>query len=417
MKRIAITLLATMALIGGISAKTAAPPSYAGSVTDFDNYLLAIAADLKTAYKAEGQTPPKQINDIVDDGYRLWNKRVVWTQDGGWLMEPGALRDHPDYAYALQTDLGASAKAPDAQQAWDTSHSTRFPLFLVSLMQATTGNEHNFFAKMQSGLDFQFEHHVLVQPTPDFRLYRLNNYMDGKNGVYRKGYGRPDYPGEAPYQLTGTLMYGWWAFLNVPNTDKIYTFLANHLPLQPGENGPNGPYKIIADKDNDMWWLICRLASIMNHPEDASQIGSREQAVWDASIKPMWQHESWGHGLPQIDTYRLMVPMHAAFWLGQNGWQKDCADQFARFSQTDPGGTWHIGMLDKLHYLYFASRYAVLCLTTGHQDLLPPNLLTIIKDQISDYWFGASGNTVSQVGWGEPKFTAYKDYMAWKLSR
>jgi hypothetical protein len=52
------------------------------------------------------------------------------------------------------------------------------------------------------------------------------NFMDGRNGVYGSKATRGTIYG--PYGLSGTLAYGWWAFLASPRSRSLYRRLGAH---------------------------------------------------------------------------------------------------------------------------------------------------------------------------------------------
>jgi hypothetical protein len=210
--------------------------SYYRVIVDEDLYLLVIAADLK-AYRG---TPAQQKawNPLLDDALsiarRVFSQEVVSQPGGGWLFQPGAWTDHPEYQYAGNKEIRPEMKpAPVPGISADSSHSLRFPLWLTSLMQAYPPNSegYQFFEGLRSGLEKQFFNKVLVKPSNNFPCYRMNNFMDGSNGAYRYNYeslgpGR----GFGPYEVSGTLLLGWWAFLDTDRIRGVYRDLAATFP-------------------------------------------------------------------------------------------------------------------------------------------------------------------------------------------
>ena len=80
----------------------------------------------------------------------------------------------------------------------------------------------------------QFFDVVLVKPSQEFAGYRVKNYMDGRNGLYRWGYKTmgPD-NGYGPFEESGSMTLGWWAFLRTPESQALYADLASQFPFQP----------------------------------------------------------------------------------------------------------------------------------------------------------------------------------------
>jgi hypothetical protein len=200
--------------------------SYYKAIVDQDLYPVAMAADLAVVYRQIGMELPGWISDILAIGFRMFKEPSVFREHGTWLFQPGGFTDHPDYGHAGQPrKVKGMAKAPVPGIAWDTSHTHRFPLWLWSLTAAhgSDTQEGSFYRKVQKGLRSQFHGKVLVSPTATFPAYRTTNFMDGRNGVYRWNYkGLGVDAGYGPYELSATLLLGWWAFLGDEATLKMY---------------------------------------------------------------------------------------------------------------------------------------------------------------------------------------------------
>jgi hypothetical protein len=92
--------------------------------------------------------------------------------------------------------------------------------------------------------------------------------MDGRNGVYRWGYaslGKDQ--GFGPYELSGILVSGWWAFLPGERTATLFRDLAAQFPLTeqlaavysgPVQRKPGSPPGIMRDGTAE---LLARLAA------------------------------------------------------------------------------------------------------------------------------------------------------------
>ncbi len=120
--------------------------------------------------------------------------------------------------------------------AADSSHSMRFPLWLKSLAEAYAEGslEKMYYKKLIKGLAKQFLYRVLVFPTDEFAGYRTNNFMDGRNGVYRWGYvTQGPANGYGPYELSGSFLLGWWFFLDNYEIRNIYKEMSQYFPLKP----------------------------------------------------------------------------------------------------------------------------------------------------------------------------------------
>lgn len=211
--------------------------SYYRAIIDEELFIFAIAADLRTYEQLtfEKSLWSPQISDILEKAFIVFQNEVFFGNDGGWLFQPGVWTDHPDYAYAGYKDKNdINQPIPVRNIAVDSSHSHRFPLWLRSLSNAYPKNstEQVYYENLQNGLEKQFFNKVLVQPTKDFSGYRMNNFMDGSNGVYRWNYATQGTGnGYGPYELSGTLIEGWWGFLGGEGISKVYRDLSEAFPL------------------------------------------------------------------------------------------------------------------------------------------------------------------------------------------
>jgi len=213
--------------------------SYCRAIIDEELFTLAIAADIKTVLKEKS---PKFIDNALSKSYDIFKKEAVWDENDNstkWLFQPGVWSDGPSHIYS-----GHNIKLPnltekkDPEQAWDTSHSHRFPLWLLSLERAfliqNKINESNFFLKLRQGLSEQFMEKVLISPSKSFLNYKTTNYMDGKNGLYRYSKERKDY-GYGQYELSGTMLIGWWTFLPNKSIKNVYRYISSRFPLSQKE--------------------------------------------------------------------------------------------------------------------------------------------------------------------------------------
>ncbi|NPV51845.1 MAG: hypothetical protein HPY60_11730 [Candidatus Methanofastidiosum sp.] len=205
----------------------------------------------------------------------VFERRIVWQENGGWLFQPGILEDHPDYAYAGHKVKKFGMKPlPVEGIAMDSSHSHRFPLWLTSLADAHPegSTKRAFYERLKKELEIQLFNKVIIPPTEEFQAWRMTNYMDGYNGIYRWNYVTQGMNnGYGPYELSGTLLLGWWSFLSSSRIQNVYNDLARNFPL-PEEviktyTGPNTTrerhplVKLPEAYKNGMIEIIVRLAS------------------------------------------------------------------------------------------------------------------------------------------------------------
>lgn len=212
-------------------------PGYYRGIIDTEVFLFAIAADLRRwgqlAQAAMAADP--MLDDIGRTALEVYYQRVIWTGAGGWLFQPGIWADHADYAFACQTrKLPKMDRCPVPGIAEDASHSHRTALWLRSLAAPYPPGspERRYYATLLRGLEVQFLDLVAVPPDSEFPSWRVRNYMDGNNGLYRWGYtSQGPNQGYGPFENSGTLLLGWWSFLGGDRIRALYADLAARFPL------------------------------------------------------------------------------------------------------------------------------------------------------------------------------------------
>lgn len=211
--------------------------SYYTAIDDLDLFLFAVAADLRIV---ERNTKPEsawdgELSAILQMAHRVFKDRVVYSSRGGWLFQPGINRDHPEYMYAVYDQMppaGPAIEVPDIAE--DSSHSHRWPVWLDSFSGAANpgSEEARFYTDLRRGLEYQFLHSVLVPPDAKTAYYRLNNFMDGRNGLYRYHYVTTgELGGYGPFALSGALLYGWWGMLSGTEITGHFGVIAMQFPL------------------------------------------------------------------------------------------------------------------------------------------------------------------------------------------
>ena len=211
-------------------------------ITPHELFTMAIAADLRQVQRlatGQGMTDPV-LEEISAVTIRVFRQEVQSTAAGGWVFQPGVWTLTNGHAYAGNCELREGiCPAPVAGIAPDSSHSHRFPLWLRSFIEAAGPGtrERAFYEDLERRLEIQFCEVVLVAPTRAYRSYRTTNYMDGCNGVYRYKYlgqeqradGLPW--GYGPFELSSTILTGWWSFLGTDRIRRMYEKQAELFPL------------------------------------------------------------------------------------------------------------------------------------------------------------------------------------------
>jgi hypothetical protein len=208
--------------------------SFYRAITDEEMVVASMAADIRYFHGFERAAGESTLNDILSVTERICRQEIVHNPDGGWLLQPGVWTDHPDFQYAGNPRLGHGLhKAPVPSIGTDSSHNSRWALLLHSLASAyAEGSPQNrLYSELEAGLNTQFFGKVLTPPANDFPCYRLRNFMNGANGVYRYGYATLGADtGYGPYQNSAALPMGWWAFLETEESRTLYRKMADQFP-------------------------------------------------------------------------------------------------------------------------------------------------------------------------------------------
>lgn len=211
--------------------------SYECAVTDFELFSLAVLCDLKVIAE-ENSMDLEMERDIfskaVNCADRIFDSQVTWQEDGTWFFQMGVWRDHPDYQFAGIENPDDIVEGQDYRVydcTWDAGHSMRFPLHLRSYQRASKKPERQKkYNDLLEGYGKTFVKNVLVTPDTSSNYYRMNNYMNGRNGLYRYGYNQ-DSVGIGPYQNSVYFLLGWYAFSGNDEISEAYCETAQKFPL------------------------------------------------------------------------------------------------------------------------------------------------------------------------------------------
>lgn len=212
--------------------------SYYPAIKDYELFLFSVASDMQFVFRKQAgkiSIAPEvegSIKEMRSAGVSVVRERGVFTDDGGWLFQPGIWSDYPDFRFAGHSEL-----KPDLEErrvrniSEDSSHSHRWPLFFRSMIAATDseGIERDLLIKAYHGFSKQFTQKVVIIKG---RSVLLSNYMDGGNGVYRYKYatvGRNDKLGYGASALSGVLGVSWYPFAN--NVSGVYQVYKESYPL------------------------------------------------------------------------------------------------------------------------------------------------------------------------------------------
>lgn len=200
---------------------------------DEDMFIMAIASDL---YKITSDKSFKEFykHDLAPFLLKSLKEFLHFTDKGGLIFKPGIWSDHPDMAYSGNTSMPPKHKKSKLDVTIDSSHAHRYPLWLKSFTAITRvyPSESKYIKDLKKRLTNQFVRFIYAPPTRNFPFHKTNNYMDGYNGLYRYNYATTGVNnGYGPYELSGTLLIGWWSFLESRSVQNIYSDISKSFPL------------------------------------------------------------------------------------------------------------------------------------------------------------------------------------------
>jgi hypothetical protein len=144
----------------------------------------------------------------------------------------------------------------------------------------------------------------------------------------------------------------------------------------------------------------------------ASQDAGRPDEIhqrWSAAIDPMLRRTIQSSNEAYTDGQELIVPLHAAFRLRDEAWERSFADHFSRV--TSNPAVLPADVLSRLEYLYLASEFLVLAKQSGREDLIPSGLPDLLFAEVRNFWQVAPASQ-----WGRKPFQGgIRERILWKL--
>lgn len=114
---------------------------------------------------------------------------------------------------------------------------------------------------------------------------------------------------------------------------------------------------------------------------------SAQRATWSATLHRYLTSDLWTGHQGYDAGHILLVPLHAAFAMGDSAWMGDFDAQFARFAGTTvqprPAAPYR---QDLDQYLFLASEYLVVTRSTGHGSHIPTALPRLIGEELQTVW-------------------------------
>lgn len=212
-------------------------PLHASALVDDEFFTMAIASDLASLRflkSSKSEAKSEMLDKILTQTCETIQQAGQFNTQGGWQLQLGVWADHKDYAYTGHKVLkpGLTPKpTPGVDQ--DSSHAHRFPLWFISFQSASTDPTCiELYAKIRQGISKQLQQKVWKSPDERFSGPRLTNFFDGHNGLYRYGYKtKGNNLGYAPWQLSGVVATGWYAFVDTDWMRNDFVTLSDSFPL------------------------------------------------------------------------------------------------------------------------------------------------------------------------------------------
>ncbi len=203
--------------------------NYAFSIND-DIWRLAEAnANMFVYLEKSKQFIPNYIKELRELSYQFVNEGGV-TSRLGYVFQPGSISDHPDNLYAGHEKIFSNIEHKEVEGlGWDTSHFSMFPSMIYSLKKSFEKDEikFNYLSACSQEISNMFYGEIVEEIGGSTYT---KNYMDGTNGVYR--YDEKTTDGYLPYELSGTILFGHWLYMNTKENYVFFNNLFNSFPLK-----------------------------------------------------------------------------------------------------------------------------------------------------------------------------------------
>lgn len=381
------------------------PASYQDGIDGTESLVLAVGNDLRTYSHYTNQPSFKILDEINTAASELYYAGATPTKDGGWLLQPGKWKDHPDHLYAGHKSVPSNpicanpnSKDPRCNLTpmpvdglgMDVSHFlAKWPIYLIAYQDASYDNQSrkDFFQQLLSGIEIQLFNYV-IKPQKSRPYYLLTNYMDGTNGVYRWNYSnRGKNWGYNAFQLSNTPCYSSIALIN--NSDRIrelYKRIYQSLPYTPTEAEKMGGDFCNSEAAR----LMTSLSSQLDDSKDGKTLVTEtESNLFSKSVRPtLLTQESWvGDAAYSGVVGQRQLLLYIAFFSQQKDWIDAFDAHFKLFTESMRNNQWSTTTeYYQWHQLLFASRYLALSAQFDHDNKIHAELYKYLYKRVSQAW-------------------------------
>jgi len=358
------------------------------------------------------------IEHLASYAYGFVRGAIYWSasEDGDFIWERGIRKEDDEYKYAGKVNgeyqkIPTDSKCADPYSTdpecnlqvaivdgigMDSSHYlAKWPIFFKELRDSSLNlTEAAYYDEILKNNALRLEKNV-----SEFvdGVYKLTNYMDGTNGVYRWNYlNRGKNYGYNSYELSNIQVYSsGLAFLDSSLVENIFNHILNNIPS----------YEYILEQS--IQELLLRLSLEYNNPSatlSCVDINSYEQCkekyLFEHLIKPELLISFTGDDANELASYYKVVGAHYlimqyAFEHNISEWKKIYYQHFKNFIQevidtnakhfqnldSNSSLTWkNSNSYAELHYMLWASSFLKLSSTYDKRDYSQYNFT--IEDEI-----------------------------------
>ena len=113
------------------------------AIVDEEFFLLGMSAELSKIVTLEDDKKGNEfLSEVTGLFYKLFSEHLGRGDDGFWYFQKGVWFDHPTHLYSGHTVLEAYLEPlPDESGVYDSSHSHRLPLILISFIEEAVNSK------------------------------------------------------------------------------------------------------------------------------------------------------------------------------------------------------------------------------------------------------------------------------------
>jgi len=390
--------------------------SYTGAITSAESIFMATASNLRVYFNNSGRNLPVVLTEIHNTAYKLFSFEEK-LNNNTWHLQPGRMKDHPDYKFAgYQENMRGYYHNPKPVEGIGTDVSHFMAIWPAVIYSFKVGSYDSveksaYFNGLLAGIGNQLQQRVIVQPSKEVPIFRLTNYMDGTNGLYRWNYNNRGLRDVIkPYQLSCAYMYSNLFLLNSDYIRTLYGKILATLPyddsLELGGSGycnsREGRLLVSLTSKVD---LKAKIDISANDHENFSEFTN--YLATNSSIV--------GNGAYSSIVGSRLIGLFSAFLIPDKKWLNVYEAHVELFFALKESSDWiNTSNLHKLHYHYFLSFYLLNSAENKLSGKWQQKISDYLLDQIEKDWLHGD-DIVSNPGWGEPVFHNYRDFVGWKL--